>query len=127
MGILSLDKGRGRFFFEEKPDQCVDLVVSVRLSHHISTPEGRHQHLQELCRVARSHVIVTWFSTGSLKYKLREVRRKLGSAKRRKSAMANAEVRDVMAAAGFEKVEWVPLALVGSGHMFGLFQRRQDG
>lgn len=104
-------------------NQSVDLVVSVRLSHHINTPEGRRRHLEELFRVARKGVICTWFSATSLKNLLRRAR-SVFNHKRPKNTMHNREVRQIAAACGFRTIRTVPLAVVGSGHMFGLFLRR---
>src|SRR5690606_1970823 len=43
-------------------DRSIDVVVSVRLSHHLARPADREQHLRELMRVASRAVIVTYFS-----------------------------------------------------------------
>lgn len=107
------------------PDRSVDTVVSFRLSHHLSTPELRERHLQELFRVARKAVIVTWFSSSSLKNVLRELRIKLGMAKGSKNTLANARVREVARACGFAQHTAKPLFVVGSGHVIGLFLRQQ--
>jgi ubiquinone/menaquinone biosynthesis C-methylase UbiE len=103
-------------------DQSVDLVVSVRLSHHINTPEGRRRHLEELFRVSRRGVICTWFSATSLKNLLRRAR-SVFNHKRPKNTMHNREVSEIAAACGFRTTRTMPLAIVGSGHMFGLFLR----
>ncbi len=103
-------------------ERCVDLVVSVRLSHHIDTPEGRRRHLEELFRVARKGVICTWFSATSLKNLLRRAR-SVFNRKRPKNTMHNREVREIAKASGFRTIRALPLAVVGSGHMFGLFLR----
>ena len=100
----------------------VDLVVSVRLSHHINTPEGRRRHLEELFRVAHRAVICTWFSETSIKNLWRRAR-SVFSNKRRKNTMHNRHVRDIATACGFRTTRAVPLARLGSGHMFGLFER----
>lgn len=107
------------------PDRSIDTVVSFRLSHHLSTPELRERHLQELFRVARKAVIVTWFSSSSLKNVLRELRIKLGMAKGSKNTLANARVREVAQACGFVQHTAKPLFVVGSGHVIGLFLRQQ--
>lgn len=103
-------------------DDSVDLVVSVRLSHHINTPKGRRRHLEELFRVARKGVICTWFSATSLKNLLRRAR-SVFNHKRPKNTMHNKEVAEIAAECGFLTKKTMPLAVVGSGHMFGLFLR----
>jgi ubiquinone/menaquinone biosynthesis C-methylase UbiE len=105
------------------PDRAFDAVVSFRLSHHLETQELREQHLQELFRVAKKHVIVTWFSATSLKNVLREVRARL-TGKKRKNVLRNDRVRAIAAAAGYAQQIARPLFLVGSGHVLGLFTRK---
>ena len=104
------------------PTASMDLVVSVRLSHHIHTAAGRRRHLEELFRVARHGVICTWFSATSLKNLLRRARALL-VPKRPKNAMHNADVAAIAEACGFSRIRARPLAVVGSGHVFGLFVR----
>lgn len=105
------------------PDRSVDCVVSFRLSHHLATPELRERHLQELFRVARKAVIVTWFSSTSLKNLLRELRLAVGLCKTPKNTLANARVRQLAESNGFRQHSAKPLFVVGSGHVIGLFLR----
>jgi ubiquinone/menaquinone biosynthesis C-methylase UbiE len=106
-------------------DRTFDVVVSFRLSHHLETQELRERHLRELFRVAKRHVIVTWFSATSLKNLLREVRVRI-AGKKPKNVLRNDRVRAVAAAAGFRQDLARPLFLIGSGHMLGLFTRESD-
>lgn len=104
------------------PDRAVDVAVSFRLSHHLESQELRERHLHELFRVAKQHVIVTWFSATSLKNLLRTLRVKL-VGKKPKNVLRNERVRAIAAAAGFTQVAAKPLFLIGSGHVLGLFSR----
>lgn len=104
-------------------DRSVDTVVSFRLSHHLETAELRERHLNELFRVARKAVIVTWFSATSLKNLLREVRVKL-SGKKPKNVLRNDRVRAIAEAAGYTQQKAKPLFRIGSGHVLGLFVRK---
>jgi len=104
------------------PDRSVDVVVSFRLSHHLESQELRERHLRELFRVARKHVIVTWFSATSLKNLLREVRVKL-TGKKPKNVLRNDRVRAIAKEAGYTQQLAKPLFLIGSGHVLGLFSR----
>jgi len=104
------------------PDRSVDVVVSFRLSHHLETQELRERHLRELFRVARKHVIVTWFSATSLKNLLREVRVKL-AGKKPKNVLRNDRVRAIAQEAGYTQRLAKGLFLIGSGHVLGLFSR----
>jgi ubiquinone/menaquinone biosynthesis C-methylase UbiE len=105
------------------PDRSVDVVVSFRLSHHLETQELRERHLNELFRVARKAVVVTWFSATSLKNLLREVRVKL-TGKKPKNVLRNDRVRAIAEANGYVQQKAKPLFRIGSGHVLGLFARR---
>jgi len=104
-------------------DRSFDVAVSFRLSHHLETQELREQHLRELFRVARKHVIVTWFSATSLKNMLRQLRVAI-AGKKPKNVLRNERVRAIAAEAGYTQQLAKPLFLVGSGHVLGLFTRR---
>jgi len=104
------------------PDRSVDVVVSFRLSHHLETQELRERHLRELFRVAKKHVIVTWFSSTSLKNVLREARVML-LGKQPKNVLRNGRVREIAAEAGYTQKLAKPLFLIGSGHVLGLYTR----
>jgi ubiquinone/menaquinone biosynthesis C-methylase UbiE len=105
------------------PDRAVDVVVSVRLSHHFDAHEDRLAHLRELFRVADRGVIVTFFSHHSLKNVLRRVRAPF-DGKTPKNTLRTAEVVALAAACGFTLVEARPLSRLGSGHVFALLERR---
>lgn len=107
------------------PDRSVDVVVSFRLSHHLETQELREVHLRELFRVARKAVIVTWFSATSLKNRLRQLRVALGN-KKPKNVLHGARVAAIAAECGYAQRAARPLFLIGSGHVLGLFERRDS-
>lgn len=131
--MVSLNKGdhggTGRAYVRASaleipfPDRTFDVAVSFRLSHHLETQELRERHLGELFRVAKKHVIVTWFSATSLKNVLRQVRVRL-HGKKPKHVLRNDRVRAIATAHGFAQDLAKPLFLVGSGHVLGLFTRR---
>ena len=104
-------------------DRTFDAVVSFRLSHHLETQELRERHLRELFRVAKKHVIVTWFSATSLKNMLRELRVKI-AGKKPKNVLRNDRVRAIAEAAGYTQQKAKPLFRIGSGHVLGLFVRK---
>jgi ubiquinone/menaquinone biosynthesis C-methylase UbiE len=105
-------------------DRAIDLVVSVRLSHHFDTQADRLLHLREVFRVASEHVVVTWFAHWSLKNVLRRLRAPFGR-KRRKNTLRTSEVTAVARESGFLPLDLVPLSRIGSGHVFGLFRRER--
>lgn len=102
--------------------RAVDLAVSIRLSHHLTSPEARLAHLAELFRVADRGVIVSWFSATSFKNRLRELRRRF-DGRRSKNTLTYEQVRTQSAAAGFREVASAPLSRLTSGHVFSLFER----
>lgn len=104
-------------------DRAVDMVVSVRLSHHLEREPDREQHLRELCRVADKAVILTFFSHWSLKNVLRRLRSPF-NRKQPKNTLRSTQVRRVAAECGFAVQALVPLSRIGSGHVFALLQRR---
>jgi ubiquinone/menaquinone biosynthesis C-methylase UbiE len=104
-------------------DRAVDLVVSVRLSHHLEQLADRERHLLELFRVARRGVICTWFSATSVKNLLRRLRAPF-DRKKPKNVLHVNQVKTLAAQAGFQTVRCLPLSRLSSGHVFGLFMRR---
>lgn len=104
-------------------DSSFDTVVSVRLSHHIPTAPDRTAHLVELLRVARRHVIVSFFDSGSLKHRLREFRRALGSGKRAKYTLGRHDVVRCACNAGFPVHSFWKLAPLVSGHSFAVLSK----
>jgi ubiquinone/menaquinone biosynthesis C-methylase UbiE len=107
------------------PDRSVDVALSFRLSHHLETQDLRERHLGELFRVADRAVIVTWFSAGSLKNRLRLLRVRFGG-KKPKNTLRDARVRQLADDHGFAQDIAKPLFLVGSGHKVALFLRRPE-
>ncbi|MBI4605568.1 MAG: methyltransferase domain-containing protein [Planctomycetes bacterium] len=106
------------------PDRAFDLVVSIRLSHHIPEREARKDHLRELFRVSRRHVLVTFFGEESLKNRLRELYRRLGGRKRSKHTLSRGEVEGLAREHGFEVLDSRVISAVFSGHCFALLERR---
>ncbi|MFK7739557.1 MAG: class I SAM-dependent methyltransferase [Planctomycetota bacterium] len=106
-----------------RPDDSFDVAISVRLSHHLDDKQDRLRHIDELCRVARSGVVLTFFSTKSLKDRMRRLRR-LWNKKRPKNTLSPDEVRAQFEARGFQVDAMTPLARIGSGHVYVLARRR---
>ena len=105
-------------------DRSADLSVSIRLSHHIPDFEGRCWHLRELLRVSDRFALITFFDAASVKNRLRELRRGLGSRKRAKFTLTRGTVAEIAASSGFEPVEFRQLSRCFSGHTFALLRRQ---
>ncbi|MCI0546006.1 MAG: class I SAM-dependent methyltransferase [Candidatus Rokubacteria bacterium] len=83
------------------PDGEFDAVLCFRLFHHFPTPEIRARVVDELCRVSRRHVVLSYFSPWSgtaLKRRLRHLLRGRPPAKFHTSL---AEVQSYFERAGF--------------------------
>jgi len=100
-------------------DDAVDGTICVRLSHHLPTANERERLLQELLRVSRHFVIVTYFDHHSLKNLLRRLRRPF-NRKAPKLTMTTAEVAGLARRAGARLVSAPPLSRIGSGHRYAL-------
>lgn len=100
-----------------------ELVFSARISHHIGSESDREAWLRELMRVSSRAVVATVFDRESLKNRLRELRRRLGSGKRSKFTMSLSRVRELAAGAGFELVAAPAIAPLLSGHRYLVLSR----
>lgn len=103
-------------------DGAVDFVFSARLFHHLPDPGMRRRYIQELCRVSRKWIVMTFFHTWSLKNILRRIRRPF-NRKKPKVTMTTAELREIAGAAGWEVVKTLPLSRLASGHHFAVLRR----
>ena len=104
-------------------DGSFDLVVSIRLSHHIPDRGARLAHLRELFRSSRRYVLATFFDENTLKNRLRTLHRKLGGRKRSKHTLTMEEVAGVARESGFRVVRSRRLSSIFSGHCFTLFMK----
>lgn len=106
-------------------DRAFECVVSIRLNHHFDLQQERERHLEELLRVARRAVVLTWFSHHSFRAWSRRLRARLGSGKRPKYTLKRSDVRRIAAARGFRLEAARPLTpfALGSSHVFGLLLR----
>ncbi len=107
-------------------DGAFDLVLSVRLSHHISSREERHQHVREVLRVSRRWVLFTYFDEHSMKNVLHDFKRRFVH-KRGKWTLSAQEVAGLAAGAGYEVVSSVPLSRLFSGHQYVSLRRLSGG
>ncbi|TAH35935.1 MAG: class I SAM-dependent methyltransferase [Planctomycetota bacterium] len=103
-------------------DRCVDLVFSMRLSHHLADPAQRRRHLDEILRVARHYVVFSYFDAGTLKNRLRRLRARF-SPRKPKNTLTRAMVEDQLRAAGFQVLAAPLLFPLGSGHRLVFAER----
>ena len=104
-------------------DQAFDLVLSVRLCHHIREHAERLTYVRELLRISGKWVVFTYFDYHSLKNLLREARRKL-FGKRPKWTLKASEVKEIADEMGFKVVHSIPLSRLFSGHRYVVLRRQ---
>lgn len=106
--------------------RAFDLVVSIRLSHHIPDRSGRLEHLREMMRVARRFVLATFFGEETLKNRLHELGNRFRRVKKNpKLTLRRTEVRDLAREEGFRTVCCKSLSSLFSGHHFVLLERTE--
>lgn len=100
-------------------DNSVDGTVCPRLNHHLPTPEERERLIEELLRVSRRFVIMTFFDHYSLKNWLRRIRAPFNK-KPPKMTMTVDRVRELAEAGGARLEAYPMLSPVSSGHRYAL-------
>jgi ubiquinone/menaquinone biosynthesis C-methylase UbiE len=104
-------------------DNSVDAVVCCRLCHHFPNPEQRERLIDELLRVARRFVIMTFFDHHSLKNLLRRVRNQL-RPQPPKRTMTIDQVTEAARRNGAELVASPSLFYLFSGHRYALMVKK---
>ena len=82
-------------------DQSFDAVISFRLFHHFPNKEIRARVVAELCRVARRHVVISYFSPWAGTSVKRQLQKKLFGRKMAKFATSLAELKGYFNEKGF--------------------------
>jgi ubiquinone/menaquinone biosynthesis C-methylase UbiE len=100
-------------------DNSVDGTVCCRLCHHLPSAIERERLVEELLRVSRRFVIMTFFDYYSLKNWLRRARRPFNK-KPPKMTMTVQRVRELAEANGARLVQYPMLAPTSSGHRYAL-------
>lgn len=85
-------------------DRHFDSILSFRLFHHFPDAEIRQRVVRELCRVAKNHVVLSYFSPYSFTSLKRKLRASRGGRKSQKHATSLSEVTMYFDACGFELV-----------------------
>jgi SAM-dependent methyltransferase len=105
------------------PDQHFDTIVSFRLFHHFPNPEIRQRVVNELCRVAKSNVVLSYFSPLSWTSMKRKLRAARGGRKSDKHATSLAEVTRYFEKAGFQLVkDYAQMPVIHTLHV-AVFER----
>ena len=96
-------------------DSSIDGLVCVRLSHHISTLGQRQDLLEELLRVSKKFVLMTFFDSRSFKNIFRQIK-----GKKQKFTLSVSQVNDIANRNGASLVACPRLSVIGSGHRYAL-------
>ena len=104
-------------------DRSFDTIISFRLFHHFPTPDIRQRAVNELCRVARKYVALSYFSPLSVTSAKRALRATLGGRKSQKHPTPLREVKRYFQAAEFGLVkDFAQLPVIHTMHL-ALFER----
>lgn len=104
-------------------DNSVDGTVCPRLCHHLPLPEERERLIEELLRVSRRFVIMTFFDHYSLKNWLRRIRAPFNK-KPPKLTMTVDRVRELAEASGARLEAYPMLSPTSSGHRYALMVKQ---
>ena len=104
-------------------DNSVDAVVCCRLCHHLPNAEQRERLIDELLRVARRFVIMTFFDHHSVKNLLRRARNRLRSQPPKRT-MTIDQVAQQASKNGAELVAYPSLFYLFSGHRYALMVKK---
>jgi ubiquinone/menaquinone biosynthesis C-methylase UbiE len=105
------------------PDRSFETVVSFRLFHHFPNPEIRQRAVTELCRVAKSYVVLSYFCPASVTSVKRKIRAAMGGRASDKHPTSLREVRGYFARAGFRFLkDFAQMPVIHTLHV-AVFQR----
>jgi ubiquinone/menaquinone biosynthesis C-methylase UbiE len=105
------------------PDGAFDLVLSIRLCHHIREYAERLQYVQEILRISKQWAVFTYFDFHSVKNQLREFRRRFIN-KSAKWTLRASDIQKLADEAGFDIIRLIPLSYFFSGHRYAVLRRR---
>ncbi len=100
-------------------DNAVDGTVCPRLNHHLPSAAERERLIEELLRVSRRFVVMTFFDYHSFKNWWRRARAPFNK-KPPKLTMTVQRVRELAEANGARLVEYPMLSALSSGHRYAL-------
>jgi SAM-dependent methyltransferase len=106
-------------------NDAFDLVLSVRLCHHIRARAERYQYVREISRVSRKWVIFTYFDHDSVKNRMREWRKRF-TKKRSKWTLSSSEIGEIAEEAGFDVLSSTPLSRLFSGHRYVVLRKKHS-
>jgi len=89
----------------DEPADVFDVVMTIRLLHHLSDEAERGRVLDFVTSSARQAVVLTFASKGTVKGWIRSMRTRLGLRHGGENLRPEAEIRDALRARGFRVVQ----------------------
>jgi SAM-dependent methyltransferase len=100
-----------------------ELVLSMRLFHHLHEPEERRSVLREFSRAAAGWVILSYYQANALHRLQRVLRRAVKRSRTRIRMINRREFQKEVRGAGFEIVRIFPLFRGIHGHHIALLKK----
>jgi len=103
-----------------------ELILSMRLFHHLHEPEERRSVLREFSRAAGGWVILSYYEANPLHRLQRMLRRLVKKSQTRIRMISRREFREEVQGAGFEIVRLFPIFRGIHGHHIALLKKAQN-
>ncbi len=100
-----------------------ELILSMRLFHHLHEPEERRSVLREFSRAAGGWVILSYYQANALHLLQRRLRRAIKRSRTRIRMIGRREFREEVTGAGFEIVRVFSLFRGVHGHHIALLKK----
>jgi protein-S-isoprenylcysteine O-methyltransferase Ste14 len=104
------------------PGEKFDLVLSVRLCHHLPTRDEQRRYIGEVLRISRKWVVLSYLDTDSLHNMVRSTMRRI-KGKPLKWSVSGDEVARIAAQQGFTVMNSMLLSKVLSGQRYDVLMR----
>lgn len=86
-------------------DNSFDAVLCFRFFHHLSTDQSRRIIVDELCRISKKYVLISYLSPYSITNVKRKVRHSLGGRKSSQNTICKTHLDFFFSINGFEAVD----------------------
>jgi ubiquinone/menaquinone biosynthesis C-methylase UbiE len=106
------------------PDKSFDLVMAVRLLHHIQNDSECQACISELLRVSRRWGLVTFADSLSFKGLHRRFRQRWFGRKRGEAMLDRQDLTTIAASFGYRPIRFVPISRWFSTQTYVLLERR---
>jgi protein-S-isoprenylcysteine O-methyltransferase Ste14/SAM-dependent methyltransferase len=104
------------------PEAQFDLVLSVRLCHHLPTRDEQRRYIEEVLRISRKWVVLSYLDTDSPHNMVRSTMRRI-KGKPLKWSVSGEEVARIAAQQGFTVMNSMLLSKVLSGQRYDVLMR----